>query len=131
MDVELPIKLAGITGADKVLMWLEERGGVQIWISQALEDMGQTKMSPVRSPEGTPYGPPHWKFGSTPAYTATSIDDFVVEILSELRRSSKRPKRIERYQVVSFDRGDFVTYTIEKTISLAEYKNTKKGTTNK
>lgn len=131
MKIELPIKLAGTAEADKILMWLEERGGVQVWRSQALEDMGQTKMSPVRSPEGVTYGPPHWKFGSTPAYTATSIDDFVVEILSELRRTPTRPTRIGRYQVVTYEAGDFVTHTIEKEITLAEYKKKKDGTTNK
>lgn len=52
--------------AEKIRRWLTERGGLAVWVSQALELMGRSWTGPVRTAEGEPSPRPHWSCGEVP-----------------------------------------------------------------
>jgi hypothetical protein len=68
------------SNAEKVLTWLRERGGIQIWKSQDLGDPSASTTTPFRGPDGIVVSSPHWKFGAHPERHITDIADVEVAV---------------------------------------------------
>ncbi len=52
--------------APRVLDWIKNRGGVQVWRSVDLSDPGASSITPARDADGNPTRCPHWKFAKAP-----------------------------------------------------------------
>lgn len=71
----------------KILDWIQNRSGVEIWVSHDLATPGKEYMTPVLGPEGKPVGgKPHWSCGEKPEKVLTKLEDFEVETPREVHR---------------------------------------------
>ncbi len=57
--------------APRILDWITNRGGVQVWGSLDLSDPGLTSLTPVRDADGNPVHKPHWKYSNAPRHIIT------------------------------------------------------------
>ena len=72
--------------AQRIAEWLRTRGGIAIWHSIDLSDLGRTMTTPVQNQDGTPAGKPHWKMDSTPARIITDPAEVWVSKDVEVKR---------------------------------------------
>jgi len=61
--------------------WITSRGGVLVWQSQALEDMGATCDTPAFDSQVNPVGKPGWKYGDKPILHITSLAEVEVALV--------------------------------------------------
>lgn len=72
--------------ASKVWNWLQTRGGLAIWQSQDLGNLGQSWTTPRLTVEGSPYGPPHWSCSREPQRIITDPAEVAVSVDQEVKR---------------------------------------------
>lgn len=75
--------------SDNALMfnrWINERGGLLVWQSIALDDPEITWTTPAKDPEGNPTTKPSHKASSSPIRTITDPNDVVVITPKEVKR---------------------------------------------
>ncbi len=119
--------------ADKIRQWLAERGGLAIWVSQALELMGRSWTGPVQTAEGTPATRPHWSCRATPDRVITDPAEVFVAVEEAVREY--RPTswtNVER-RLAKIGRGSRVDYAANKYlrfvrgVPLSEYSEPAAG----
>jgi len=66
--------------AEKIWEWFETRGGIAIWPSIDLSDLGTSFTTPLDGQK------PHWKCAAEPARTITDPDDVEVQVPREYSR---------------------------------------------
>ncbi len=72
--------------AVKILDWLKTRGGLALWGSIDLSDLGASWTGPLNNADGTPSTKPHWKSASTPYRIITDPAEVVVATMKEVKR---------------------------------------------
>lgn len=75
-----------VAHAHKVEKWLKERGGILLWGSIDLSDLGKSMVTPALDDTGHPVAKPSYQMGNTPADHITSINDVGVIEAKELKR---------------------------------------------
>lgn len=71
--------------ADRFKLWLAERGGLAVWVSQALELMGRSWTTPLRAADGTPTRRPHWSCREAPDRVITDPAEVFVAVEETVR----------------------------------------------
>lgn len=72
--------------AEQFWQWLRERGGIAIWQSINLSNLGASWSTPARTPEGTPTPKPTWQAANEPARVITDPAEVVVVTGREVKR---------------------------------------------
>jgi len=72
--------------ATKMLQWIKTRGGVAIWRSVNLSNLGASWSTPALTPEGQPYPKPTWQADSKPERIITDATEIEVVTRKEVRR---------------------------------------------
>jgi len=70
--------------ASLIKKWLAERGGIAVWESIDMSDLGASWTTPAHDADGKPTTKPHWKSGNQPARIITDQAEVVVEVPREL-----------------------------------------------
>jgi hypothetical protein len=70
--------------------WLQNRGGILVWSSVDLCDLGWSCSTPAKKPDGSPTTKPHWKAGENPRLI---VDPNEVEVIV--------PKEVKRFHVAT------------------------------
>lgn len=117
--------------AAKMRLWLAERGGLAIWVSQALELMGRSWTGPLRTADGAPATRPHWSCGETPDRVVTdpaAVFVAVEEVVGDFRAATTRKnveKRLARIGLgsrVDYQTGKYLRFV--RGVPLSEYTTT-------
>lgn len=74
------------TAAEKVRLWIRERGGAQVFQSINLSDIGRQMIVPLRGPNGEAVGKPHWSMGNDPVRVLTAESECDVCLDKEVKR---------------------------------------------
>jgi hypothetical protein len=88
---ELPTSVKGyrhtcnVTHAEKFLNWIEERGGVAVWLSADLSDPGKSWSSPALT-DGQPTQKPSWQSADAPVAVITDPTEIGVMVDEEVKR---------------------------------------------
>lgn len=72
--------------APKFWEWLQHRGGIAVWKSINLSNLGASWSTPARTESGEPTPKPSWEAGGAPARIITSAEDVEVCLYKEVRR---------------------------------------------
>lgn len=72
--------------ASKFLDWIANRGGVAVWQSANLSNLGASWSAPFRSPEGEVLTKPTWQASSEPSRVITDASEIVVVTRREVKR---------------------------------------------
>ena len=72
--------------AQRITEWLETRGGLAVWHSVDLSDLGFSMTTPVRGIDGKTVTKPHWKLDDKPARIITDAKDVLVSKDIEVKR---------------------------------------------
>jgi len=72
--------------APKFLDWIAKRGGVAVWPSVDLSDLGFSMSSPALTPDGQPTPKPHWKLAAEPSRVITDASEIDVVTWKEVKR---------------------------------------------
>lgn len=72
--------------AEKIWGWMKTRGGLAIWRSVDLSDLGRSVTTPYNDAEGHRTPKPHWKYDDHPERIITDPAEVVVETYKEARR---------------------------------------------
>lgn len=68
------------------LDWLKNRGGVAVWRSINLSNMGQSWSTPALTSEGLPMRKPNWQAANEPEHVITSANEVEVVVDREVKR---------------------------------------------
>jgi len=71
--------------AGRVKTWLRDRGGLAVWQSVNLSNLGQTWTTPALTEEGQPYPKPSWKASDAPRII-TDLSNVTVRVSKEVKR---------------------------------------------
>jgi hypothetical protein len=104
--------------ADRFKTWLAERGGLAVWVSQALELMGRSWTTPLRAEDGTPAPRPHWSCKHEPDRVITDPAEVFVaveEAVRDFRRTTDKNvnsilSRIGRGSRVDYAAGKYLRF---------------------
>lgn len=69
-----------------ILDWLRNRGGIAVWASVDLCDLGKSWTAPVNDEHGQPKGKPSWQADSKPCRIITDPADVIVSQDKEVKR---------------------------------------------
>lgn len=113
--------------AAKFKEWMSERGGLAIWVSQALELMGRSWTGPLRNADGTPAVRPHWSCRETPDRVITDPAEVFVAVEEAVRdykhtsatNVNKRLSRIGPGSRVDYRSEKYMRFV--KGVPLSEY----------
>jgi len=72
--------------AEKIWDWLQNRGGIAVWHSINLSNLGRTWTTPVLDEEGNLVKKPTWEADSVPAEVILNPDDILVSKDQEVKR---------------------------------------------
>jgi ribosomal protein S6 len=146
-DLEKFKYVVAYENADKIVFWLNNRGGIAIWKSIDLSDPGKTWTTPAKQENGDPYQKPTWKVGNDPeiitdvSQVGVSVDREVKRFRIGVRRGfqgftlkvtdagSRRIRReVEKagagaYYQFSHDTQEAVIFKSEKVVALSDYVN--------
>lgn len=88
--------------AQKMWDWLQNRGGLAIWSSIDLSDLGRSWTTPLRTAAGELTTKPHWKVGNEPSRIIT--DPSEVEVVED--------KEVKRFRVGIGQSGNGLTLKV-------------------
>lgn len=71
---------------DKIVDWLENRGGVAVWWSVNLSNPSASWFTPALNEDGTEYGKPNWQCAGKPDQIVTDAGNVGVVQYKEARR---------------------------------------------
>jgi hypothetical protein len=74
------------SNAKLVTEYLKTRGGIALWKSINLSNIGATWMSPTLTEDGKPYPKPSWQAESTPSRVITEAREILVAVDVEVKR---------------------------------------------
>ena len=77
-----------VESAAKFVNWIRERGGVAVWKSINLSNLGVGWGTPAQDKDGKPTKKPNWQADSVPSRIVTKLEE--VEVLV--------PKEVQRFQ---------------------------------
>jgi len=72
--------------AERIADWLRNRGGIAIWQSVFLSHLGESKTTPVRAADGTPFPRPAWWVDYVPTSIMTDPAEVIVSRDVEVKR---------------------------------------------
>jgi hypothetical protein len=72
--------------ASEVLGWINNRGGVAVWPSVNMSNLGASWSTPALTKEGEPTPKPTWQADSKPSQVITDPADIVVVMRKEVKR---------------------------------------------
>lgn len=116
--------------AEKFRRWLAERGGLAVWVSQALELMGRSWTTPRLAEDGTPMGRPHWSCKEEPDEVITDPARVFVAVEEAVRDFKPTSDRNVEKRLARIGPGSRVDYQAWKYlrfvrgVPLSEYTPT-------
>jgi hypothetical protein len=134
-----------VANAERMWGWLQTRGGIAVWPSIDLSDLGKSWSTPANQEDGTPTTKPHWKSGSTPriitdpAEVEVSVDREVKRFHIGVRMGAQGlalkvtdggTRRIRKevakaglnaYYEFDYSTQEAVIFASDKVVPLAEY----------
>lgn len=137
--------ITNVANAAKIWTWLNERGGLAIWESINLSNLGATWTTPANDKDGEPTKKPTWQAGETPriitdpAEVLVSIDREVKRFRVGIRLGSQGmtykvtdggSRRIRKevakagknaYHLFDYETQEAVIMASDKTVPIAEY----------
>jgi hypothetical protein len=72
--------------AEKLTLWIKERGGIALWGSVNLSNPEASWTTPVLDEKGLPVTKPSWQAASTPMVVVRDLKNVDVQILKEVAR---------------------------------------------
>lgn len=72
--------------APKFLDWIANRGGIAVWNSINLSNLGQSWSTPALTEDGKPYPKPTWQADNSPYRIVASASDVIVQTAREIKR---------------------------------------------
>jgi hypothetical protein len=72
--------------AAKILEWIKTRGGLALWGSVNLSNLGASWTAPVNDEDGHPNGRPHWSAANEPYRVITDAAEVEVTVPLEVKR---------------------------------------------
>lgn len=69
-----------------VVTWFAERGGIAVWASINIANLGATWTTAATMADGSPPRRPNWQAGPTPDRIITDPADVLVEVVREVKR---------------------------------------------
>ncbi len=109
--------------ANLIHSWLCERGGILIWNSQNIANLGASWTGPYLDKDGNVSTKPNWQADASPSRHITSIDDIVVSIPKEYKRFYVAVKQSSNGFSLKVTSGG--SRRIEKEVAKAEEKTGK------
>ena len=72
--------------AAQIKYWILNRGGILIWNSIDLSDLGKSWTTPATYANGATWSRPSWQASNTPSQKITSLDEVEVQVPKEIKR---------------------------------------------
>src|SRR6266513_4659601 len=72
--------------AEKIVFWLEERGGIAVWLSINLSNPGASWTTPVKHADGTVVMKPTWEAANKPERIIANAAEVLVSKDVEVKR---------------------------------------------